>query len=47
MPTGPANEAMRLIICGETALDDDGVVYLKTLQQRFRLPVAYEQISID
>jgi hypothetical protein len=41
-----ANEATRLIICGETALDDDGATYLKTLQQRFRLPVAYERISI-
>ncbi|WP_441255670.1 hypothetical protein [Tardiphaga sp. 285_C5_N1_2] len=41
-----ANEAARLVICGETALDDDGATYLETLQQRFRLPVAYEQIDI-
>jgi hypothetical protein len=41
-----ANEATRLIICGETALDEDGAAYLKTLQERFRLPVAYEQIAI-
>jgi hypothetical protein len=42
-----ANEAVRLIICGETALDEDGATYLQTLQQRFRLPVAYEQIEIS
>jgi hypothetical protein len=42
-----ANEAARLIICGETALDEDGAAYLKTLQQRFGLPIAYEQIDID
>lgn len=41
-----ANEAARLIICGETALDEDGATYLKTLHQRFGLPVAYEQISM-
>ena len=40
-----ANEATRLIICDETALDEDGAAYLKTLQERFRLPVAYEQIA--
>jgi hypothetical protein len=42
-----ANEATRLIICGETALDYDAAAYLKNLQQRFRLPVTYEQINID
>ncbi|MBR1029396.1 hypothetical protein [Bradyrhizobium liaoningense] len=42
-----ASEASRLIICGETALDADGTAYLKTLQQRFGLPVAYEQLDID
>jgi hypothetical protein len=42
-----ANEATRLIICGETALDDDGAAYLKTLRERFQLPVIYEQIVID
>ena len=37
-------EATRLIVCGETPLDDDGRAYLLTLTKRFELPIEYEQI---
>ncbi|MDB5617862.1 hypothetical protein [Tardiphaga sp.] len=37
-----AQEASRLIICGEAALDDEGAAYLRHLNERFRLPFAYE-----
>jgi hypothetical protein len=39
-----AQEADRLIICGESPLDDAGAEYLGRLKQRFRLPIEYEQI---
>lgn len=42
-----AREPRRLIVCGEAALDDDGRVYLRQLNERFRLPVAYEQIVLE
>lgn len=42
-----AQEAARLIICGESALDDEGVTYLRRLNEQFRLPLAYEQIVLD
>jgi hypothetical protein len=41
-----AREAARLIICGESALDDDGASYLKKLQTRFQIPLAYEQVAL-
>lgn len=41
-----AQEAKRLIVCGETALDDAGQQYLRDLRKRFGLPVKYEQIVI-
>lgn len=41
-----AREASRLIVCGESALDDDGAAYLRQLQTRFSLPIAYEQITV-
>lgn len=42
-----AQEASRLIICGESALDDEGAAYLRRLNERFRLPLAYEQIVLE
>jgi hypothetical protein len=42
-----AREPRRLIVCGESALDDDGHAYLRQLNKRFRLPVAYEQIVLE
>lgn len=41
-----AQEASKLIVCGESALDDDGAAYLRALQTRFSLPIAYEQITV-
>jgi hypothetical protein len=42
-----AQEPSRLIICGDSALDDDGASYLRRLNERFRLPLAYEQIVLQ
>jgi hypothetical protein len=42
-----AQEPTRLIICGESALDEDGRAYLRQLNDRFRLPVSYEQIALE
>jgi hypothetical protein len=42
-----AREPRRLIVCGESPLDDDGRAYLRQLNERFRLPVAYEQIVLE
>ena len=39
-----AQEATRLIVVGETALDKDGKEYLSCLRKRFSLPIEYEQI---
>ncbi|MBZ0148680.1 MAG: hypothetical protein K8F62_14225 [Pseudorhodoplanes sp.] len=41
-----AREASRLIVCGESSLDADGAAYLRQLQTRFNLPIAYEQITV-
>lgn len=41
-----ACEAQRLVICGESPLDDDGKAYLHQLKQRFGLPIDYEQIVL-
>jgi hypothetical protein len=41
-----AHEPNRLIICGESALDDDGQIYLRQLHQRFQLPIDYRQIIL-
>jgi hypothetical protein len=41
-----AREAAKLVICGENALDEDGAAYLRQLQTRFGLPIAYEQIIL-
>jgi hypothetical protein len=41
-----AQEAARLIVVGETAMDDDGREYLRRLRQRFSFPLEYEQISV-
>jgi hypothetical protein len=39
-----AQEAERLIICGENPLDAVGASYLGSLRQRFQLPIEYQQI---
>jgi len=39
-----AQEAVRLIVAGESALDNEGTEYLRRLQKRFSLPIEYEQI---
>lgn len=41
-----SQEATRLIVVGETALDEEGAEYLRTLRERFSLPVKYEQIVV-
>jgi len=41
-----AQAATRLIAVGEKALDKEGREYLHALQTRFRLPIAYEQITV-
>ncbi len=38
--------ATRLIVVGETALDEEGTKYLHTLKKRFSLPIEYEQIVV-
>jgi len=38
--------ASRLVIVGESALDDSGSEYLRRLKQRFSLPVDYEQVVV-
>jgi hypothetical protein len=41
-----AQEAMRLVVVGEAALDKDGNEYLKRLRKRFSMPLEYEQIVV-
>lgn len=41
-----SQNAARLIVVGETALDEDGRRYLHTLKQRFSLPIEYEQLAL-
>lgn len=41
-----AQEATRLIVVGESPLDDEGLEYLRTLRERFSLPIEYEQIAV-
>lgn len=41
-----AQEATRLIVVGEKALDKEGKQYLQTLLRRFRLPIIYKQITV-
>jgi hypothetical protein len=38
--------ATRLVVVGEAALDEEGKKYLITLKTRFSLPIEYEQIVI-
>jgi hypothetical protein len=42
-----AHGASRLIVVGETPIDTEGAAYLRCLQERFKLPIEYEQISIE
>jgi CO dehydrogenase/acetyl-CoA synthase epsilon subunit len=41
-----SQEANPLIVVGETALDEEGTVYLRKLKKRFSLPIEYEQIVV-
>ena len=41
-----SQKVTRLIVVGETPLDEEGAKYLTTLRKRFSLPVEYEQITI-
>ena len=41
-----AQEATRLIVVGETAIDNDSVEYLRRLKERFSLPIEYERIAV-
>lgn len=41
-----AQQAVRLVVVGETALDEHGEKYLECLRKRFLLPLEYEQIAI-
>ena len=40
-----SQEASRLVVVGEPAIDSDGEEYLSRLRSRFSLPIHYEQIS--
>ncbi|MDP6408248.1 MAG: hypothetical protein QGI46_02620 [Planctomycetota bacterium] len=40
-----AQEARRLVVVGETVLDAAGSAYLQLLNQRFSLPIQYEQVG--
>ncbi len=42
-----SQEAIRLVVVGESALDEEGTEYLRTLKNRFSLPVEYEQIVVQ
>jgi hypothetical protein len=41
-----SQEAIRLVVVGGSALDQEGTEYLCTLNKRFSLPVEYEQIVV-
>jgi hypothetical protein len=41
-----SQSATRLVVVGETPLDDDGAAYLARLKQQFALPLEYESIAI-
>lgn len=42
-----SQNASRLIVVGETALDGEGSIYLHTLKERFSLPIEYKQIVVE
>jgi hypothetical protein len=41
-----SQEAIRLVVVGESSLDEEGAEYLRILKKRFSLPVEYEQIVV-
>lgn len=41
-----SQEALRLIVAGESPLDEDGRKYLERLKTKFSLPIDYEQIIV-
>ena len=42
-----SQEAVRLVVVGETELDDEGAKYLHELKERFSLPLEYEHIVVE
>ena len=42
----PTKEVARLIVVGQSAIDKDGREYLRRLNERFSLPIEYEQIAV-
>jgi hypothetical protein len=42
----PTKEVTRLVVVGRRAIDKDGRDYLRRLNKRFPLPIAYEQIAV-
>ena len=42
----PPKEVTRLIVVGKSAIDKVGQVYLRRLNERFSLPIEYEQIAV-
>jgi len=41
-----SKEPTRLIVVGESALDQEGSVYIRTLNERFSLPIEYRQVVV-
>jgi hypothetical protein len=41
-----APNVTRLVVVGETAIDESGAEYLRRLRERFALPLEYEQVSL-
>jgi hypothetical protein len=39
-------EALQLIVIGESPLDEDGAEYLRRLNNRFTLPISYENVDL-
>ncbi len=42
----PPKEVTRLIVVGKSAIDKVGQEYLRRLNERFSLPIEYEQIAV-
>jgi hypothetical protein len=40
-----AQEAARLFVAGECAMDEDAETYLRCLRKRFKLPISYEHVK--
>jgi hypothetical protein len=44
---GAKHKASELVVVGEAALDQDARAYLDRLNEKFPLPISYQQIVID